>query len=46
MFTLLFAAITAATITAVELCAGGAILGATLYTAAKTNKVTRHKYKK
>ena len=45
MFTLLFTAIASATIGAVEIFTGGAILGATLYTASKTNKVTRHKYK-
>jgi len=45
MFTLLFTAIAGATIGAVELFTGGAILGATIYTAAKTNKVTRPKYK-
>ena len=45
MFTMLFAAIASATISAVELFTGGAVLGATLYTAAKTNKVIRHRYK-
>ena len=42
MFTL-FAAVAAATVTAVELFTSGAILGATLYTASKTKKVTRHR---
>ena len=43
MFTLLFTAIASATIGAVELFTSGAILGATIYTAAKTNKVVKHK---
>ena len=40
MFTLLFAAIAA---TSAQLFTGGALLGATLYTAAKTHRIVRYK---